>query len=315
MRNLLQRTLKDKVTCTGIGLHSGEKIKLTLCPAPEDTGIVFYRTDLPGSPAVKACLENVAHTRLATTLGKNGVVVGTVEHLLSALSGMGLDNVRVEVSGPEVPIMDGSSAPFVYLVKLAEVQVQSRYKKFLVVTKPISVGDGDKFASVAPAEELTVDYSISFDHPLIRSQSLKFHFSDLAFERELSRARTFGFLDEVEYLKKNGLARGGSLANAVVIDHFRILNQDGLRYDDEFIRHKILDLIGDISLMGAPIIGQFSVSKSGHTLNHELMTKLQATPDAWKLVEFSHPSHCRAQNVMVPAYGLMDQQSVPRAAA
>ncbi|MEW5721464.1 MAG: UDP-3-O-acyl-N-acetylglucosamine deacetylase [Thermodesulfobacteriota bacterium] len=307
MRNLLQRTIQDAVTCTGIGLHSGEKIKLTLYPAPEDSGVVIHRTDLPGSPGVKACLENVVHTRLATTLGQDGVVIGTVEHLLSTLAGLGIDNVRVEVSGPEIPVMDGSSAPFVYLLKSGGVRLQSRYKKFCLVTRPVLVQEGDKLVMVEPGREFSVHYSISFDHPLIRNQSLEFKFSDVAFERELSRARTFGFLHEVEYLKKNGFARGGSLANAVVVDRFRILNQDGLRYEDEFIRHKILDFIGDISLMGVPIIGRFTAVKSGHTLNHVLMTKLKAAAGAWRLVEFTDPSHCRAQNVMVPSWGLLDQ--------
>jgi UDP-3-O-[3-hydroxymyristoyl] N-acetylglucosamine deacetylase len=307
MRNLLQRTLKNDVTCTGIGLHSGDKIKLTLRPAPEDSGITFYRTDLPGTPSVKANLENVVHTQLATTLGRNGMAIGTVEHLLSTLTGLGIDNARIEVSGGEVPIMDGSSAPFVYLIKTAGVRTQSRFKKFCVVTRPISVKDGDKFASVEPWSEFRVDYTISFDHPLIQKQSMEFRFSDDTFVREISRARTFGFLHEVEYLKKNGFARGGSLANAVVIDRFRILNQDGLRYRDEFIRHKILDFIGDISLMGAPIIGRFKASKSGHTLNHQLMTQLKAAPDAWDLVEFTNRAHCEEANVSVPSYGLSDQ--------
>ena len=306
MRNLLQRTLKKSTSCTGIGLHTGDKIKLALHPAPEDTGIVFHRSDLPGSPAIKACLENVVHTRLATSLGIDGVSVSTVEHLLSALSGLGVDNVRVEVSGPEVPIMDGSSAPFVYLLKDVGVKTQSKYKKFLVIRQGLTATDGDKFVSVSPSREFQVQYSISFDHPMIRNQDFQFSFSDVGFERELSRARTFGFLHEVEYLKKNGFARGGSLDNAVVIDRFRILNQDGLRYQDEFIRHKVLDFIGDISLMGAPIIGKFKASKSGHTLNHALMTKLRETPEAWTMVELTSPVQCEAQNILVPSWGLQE---------
>ncbi len=309
MRNLLQRTINKSISCTGIRVHSGKKIRLTLHPASEDTGFTFVRTDIAGSPVIKACLENVVHTRLATSLGRDGVVVATVEHLLSALVGLGVDNVRIEVSGAEVPIMDGSSAPFVYLLKNVGVKSQSKYKKFYVIRKPLSVSDGDKYVTVAPANEFSIDYSISFDHPLIRNQGLSFRFSDVTFEREISRARTFGFLAEVEHLKKNGFARGGSLANCVVLDRFRILNQDGLRYKDEFIRHKVLDFIADISLMGAPIIGHFTACKSGHTLNYTLLTKLEATTDAWELVDFSHPTHFEAQNVRVPTWRLLDATS------
>ncbi len=306
MHNLLQRTLKNKISCTGIGLHSGEKIKMTMSPAPPDSGIVFVRADLPNRPEIKACLENVSHTRLATTLGRDGVMIGTVEHLLAAMAGLGVDNVRVELSGPEVPVMDGSAAPFVYLVKSAGVAAQDRFKKFILVRKPFSVSEGDKSVSVCPAKEFSVDYTIDFDHPLIQSQSLDFRFSDAAFERELSRARTFGFLHEVEYLKKNGLAQGGSLDNAIVIDRFRIMNQDGLRFQDEFIRHKVLDFIGDISLMGAPIIGRFKAVKSGHHLNNMLLTGLAANPSAWELVEFADPVECAEHNVRVPVAGWLD---------
>lgn len=304
MRNLLQRTLNTSISCTGIGLHSGEKIKMVLRPGPPDSGIVFFRTDIPKMPSIKASLENVVHTRLATTLGKNGVLVGTVEHLMATITGLGIDNLRVDLTGPEVPIMDGSSAPFVHLLKSAGVKTQSTFKKFYVIRQPLSVTEGDKYISVSPGREFSVHYAISFDHPLIQNQEMTFSFSDVAFEREISPARTFGFLHEVEYLKRNGFARGGSLANAVVIDRFRILNQDGLRYQDEFIRHKILDFIGDLSLIGAPIIGRFQASKSGHTLNHSLLTQLMAKPEAWELVQFSHPAHCAASNVTVPAWSL-----------
>jgi UDP-3-O-[3-hydroxymyristoyl] N-acetylglucosamine deacetylase len=306
MRHLLQRTIRQSISCTGIGLHCGDKIRLTLHPAPVNTGFMFYRTDLPQASGVKACPENVVHTRLATTLGRDGVVIGTVEHLLSALAGLGLDNVRVELSGPEVPIMDGSSAPFVYLLKAAGVCSQNHNKKFIIIRDSIRVGDGDKFVSVEPSREFSVDYDIAYDHPLITRQRMHFQFSDVAFERELSRARTFGFLHEVEYLKKNGFALGGSLANAVVIDDFHILNQDGLRFPDEFVRHKVLDFIGDISLMGAPIIGRFKASRSGHTLNHEMLLKIKATPEAWTLVELNHPDSCAAENIRVPSWGLVE---------
>jgi len=307
MDNLRQRTLKNEISCTGIGLHTGEKIRLTLRPAPEDNGISFVRADISGAPEVKAVLDNVVHTRLATTLGKNGVVIGTVEHLLSALSGFGVDNARIELDGPEVPIMDGSAAPFVFLLKTAGLRLQSKNKKFYVIRKPVSLSDGEKRVAVLPDRDFSINYTINFDHPLVQTQSLNFRFSVAAFEKEISRARTFGFLHEVEYLKKNGFARGGSLANAVVVDRFRVLNQDGLRYHDEFIRHKILDFIGDISLFGAPIIGRFVAVKAGHTLNHRLLTEIRANPSACELVELSHPvqrepqgGHLQAWEVLGP---------------
>lgn len=217
-----------------------------------------------------------------------------------------MDNARIELSGPEVPVMDGSAAPFVYLIRSVGVTAQSRFKKFVVIRRPLAVSDNGRFVSVAPARELSIHFTISYDHPLIRHQQLGFRFSDVAFERDLSRARTFGFLHEVEHLKKNGYARGGSLSNAVVIDGFKILNPDGLRYPDEFIRHKILDFIGDVSLMGAPIIGSFVASKSGHAMNHRMLTQLAQTPDAWSLVEFTHPAHFEAHNVSLPSWGLLD---------
>jgi UDP-3-O-[3-hydroxymyristoyl] N-acetylglucosamine deacetylase len=313
MRHLLQRTIKEPTSCTGIGLHSGEKIRLTLRPAAEDSGVTFLRTDVPGAKPIRAHLDNVVHTRLATTLGQNGISVATVEHLMAAMAGLGVDNCRVEVSGAEVPIMDGSSAPFVYLLKDAGVVPQSKYKKFYIIKKPVEVIDDNKFVRVVPDREFSVHYNISFDHPLIRSQDLDFRYDGRAFEKEISRARTFGFLHEVEYMKKNGFARGGSLSNAVVIDRFRILNKDGLRYDDEFIRHKVLDFIGDISLMGAPIIGKFTASKSGHTLNNALLNQLAADTGAWELVEISDPGQCRERNLTVPSWGLLDAPVTPAA--
>ncbi|MBW2084540.1 MAG: UDP-3-O-acyl-N-acetylglucosamine deacetylase [Deltaproteobacteria bacterium] len=283
MQNSVQRTLKKSVSCIGIGLHSGKKVNLTLHPAPEDSGIVFVRTDLNGGPAIKACLANVVHTRRATTLGKDGVTLSTVEHLLSALAGLGVDNTRIEVNSAEIPIMDGSSAPFVFLIKTAGLRRQKKTRKFYIVQESLAVSDGDKTISLAPASKFIIDYSINFNHPLLKNQSHQMCFSRPVFEKEISRARTFGFLHEVEHLKKNGFARGGSLDNAIVIDHFRILNEGGLRFETEFVRHKILDLIGDISLLGSPVIGHFNAHKSGHTLHHALLTKFMATPGAWKL--------------------------------
>ncbi|MBW1709767.1 MAG: UDP-3-O-acyl-N-acetylglucosamine deacetylase [Deltaproteobacteria bacterium] len=279
---LTQRTLKRSISCIGIGLHTGDKVHMTMHPAPEDSGITFVRTDISGRPVIKASLENVVHTRRATTLGVNGITLSTVEHLLSAFTGLGVDNVMVEVDSVEIPIMDGSAAPFVFLIKTAGLKKQNRPKKFYVIEQSIFVSDQDKYLSLEPAQELVIDFSINFDHPLLESQSYQVNLSRKIFEKEISRARTFGFLQEVEYLKKNGLARGGSLDNAIVIDHFRVLNEGGLRYEDEFVRHKILDLIGDVSLMGSPVIGRFKAHKSGHTLNHSLLARLMETPEAWR---------------------------------
>ncbi|MFH1138368.1 MAG: UDP-3-O-acyl-N-acetylglucosamine deacetylase [Pseudomonadota bacterium] len=303
MRNFQQRTIHKSISCTGIGLHSGAMVRLSLHPAPEDAGIVFIRTDLPGRPSIRACLRNVAHTRLATTLGSDGVCVSTVEHLLSALMGLGVDNVRVELSGAEVPIMDGSSQPFVHLLKTAGIRSQDKFKKFIVVKKELTVEEDDKFVTVIPDKEFSIDYMIKFEHPLIQSQGLTFRFSDLGYERELSPARTFGFLHEVEHLKKTGFARGGSLSNAVVVDRFNVLNQDGLRFEDEFIRHKVLDFIGDVSLLGAPLIGRFTACKSGHSLNHALLNKLFKTPGAWESVEISSPEQCEQKQIYAPIWG------------
>jgi UDP-3-O-[3-hydroxymyristoyl] N-acetylglucosamine deacetylase len=278
-------------------------VRLSLHPAPEDAGITFIRTDLPGRPGIKAGLENVAYTRLATTLGKDGVTVSTVEHLLSALMGLGVDNIRVELSGAEVPIMDGSSQPFVHLLKTAGIRSQGKLKKFIRVKKNLTVEDGDKYVSVSPDKEFSIDYLIKFEHPLIRSQGYKFRFSDMGYERELSPARTFGFLHEVDHLKKTGFARGGSLSNVVVVDRFNVLNQDGLRFEDEFIRHKVLDFIGDVSLLGAPLIGRFSACKSGHSLNHALLNKLCKSPETWELVEVSSPEEYEEKDIFIPGWG------------
>jgi UDP-3-O-[3-hydroxymyristoyl] N-acetylglucosamine deacetylase len=253
-----QRTLSAPISCDGIGLHSGAPVRLTLLPAPANAGIVFVRTDL------------------ATTLGKEGVRIGTVEHLMSALSGLGIDNVRVELDGPEVPIMDGSAAPFAYLIKTAGVRVLDEPKSFLVVQRPVTVSDGDKEATLSPSNRFRIDCTIDFKHPLISDQSYAMEFSDRAFSREISRARTFGFLRDVELLKKHGLAKGGSLDNAIVVDEFSILNPDGLRFPDEFVRHKILDAMGDVALFGHPVIGHLKVVKSGHALNHKLVQKVLA---------------------------------------
>ncbi|MBI3185015.1 MAG: UDP-3-O-acyl-N-acetylglucosamine deacetylase [Myxococcales bacterium] len=266
-----QRTIAETISCQGVGLHSGAQVTMRLLPAPAGHGVVFVRTDLGPPLAIKALAENVVDTSLATTLGNGGAKVGTVEHLMAALCGLGIDNVRVELDGPEVPIMDGSAGPFAYLIRTAGIRVQDEPKSFLVVKKPITVSDGDKEATLQPASRFRIDCTIDFRHPLISDQSFGLEFSDRTFIREISRARTFGFLRDVEHLRKMGLAIGGSLDNAVVVDEFSILNPDGLRFPDEFVRHKVLDAMGDLALFGRPVIGHLKVLKSGHALNHRLV--------------------------------------------
>ncbi len=280
-----QRTIEKAVSCEGVGLHSGARVNLTLRPAPADHGVVFVRMDLPAPVAIPAVAQSVVDTSsLATTLGKDGVRVGTVEHLLAALAGLGIDNVRIEVDGPEVPIMDGSAAPFVALVQSAGVLVQAEPKSFLVIKKTVSVVEGDKEATLTPSSRFKVDCTIDFKHPLISDQRYELEFSDTAFSKEISRARTFGFLRDVEMLKKVGLAKGGSLENAIVVDEFSILNPDGLRFPDEFVRHKILDAFGDMSLFGRPVIGHLKVHKTGHALNHKLVQKVLSDPSQYVVV-------------------------------
>jgi UDP-3-O-[3-hydroxymyristoyl] N-acetylglucosamine deacetylase len=280
-----QRTISEPVTCQGVGLHSGELVTLTLRPAPAHHGIVFIRTDTPRPVSIPALAEYVVDTALATTLGKDGVKVGTVEHLLSALAGLGIDNVRVELDGPEVPVMDGSAAHFVQMVTSAGVCVLEAPRSYLVIKKPVTVAEGDKEAALAPDRRFRVSCTIDFQHPLISSQSFEPDLCARGFSGEISRARTFGFLRDVEMLKKLGLARGGSLENAIVVDESSILNPGGLRFPDEFVRHKILDAIGDVSLFGRPVIGHLKVFKTGHALNHKLVQKVLADPSCYELIQ------------------------------
>jgi UDP-3-O-[3-hydroxymyristoyl] N-acetylglucosamine deacetylase len=301
-----QRTLVQPVSCIGIGLHSGKRVNLTMKPAPPNAGITFVRTDLPGRPEILATVENVVDTRLATTLGRNGTRVSTVEHLLAALAGMGIDNAEIELDAPEVPIMDGSAAPFIFLLKTVGTRVQAAAKTFIIVRKALRLTEEDKSLAISPARELKITFSISFDHPLLHQQRYTLSFSDRAFEREISRARTFGFLHEVEAMQRRGFALGGSLENAVVVDRFRILNEDGLRYRDEFVRHKILDLVGDVALLGKPIIGHLKADRSGHSLNHGFLRKLLATPSAWELYEAEVSPEPARSEVRLPAFGLLD---------
>lgn len=249
-------------------------MNLTLRPAPPGHGVVFVRTDLSAPITIPARAEYVVDTALATTIGRSSIRVGTVEHVLAALSGLGVDNARIELDGPEVPIMDGSAAPFTYLIRTAGIRIQSEPKSFLVIRKPVSVVEGEKEASLRPSSRYKIDCTIDFRHPLISDQSFAMEFSDRVFTREIARARTFGFLRDVEMLQKVGLAKGGSLDNAIVVDEFAILNPDGLRFPDEFVRHKVLDAMGDLALFGYPVIGHLSVVKAGHALHHRLLLKV-----------------------------------------
>ena len=281
-----QRTLKNIIRATGVGLHSGEKVYLTLKPAPVDTGVVFCRTDLDPVVEIPARAENVGETLLSTTLVKNGVKVATVEHLLSALAGLGIDNCFVELSAAEVPIMDGSAGPFVFLIQSAGIEEQQAAKQFIRIKREVTVVEDDKKATFLPFDGFKVTFSIDFDHPVFkgRSQETTVDFSSTSFVKEVSRARTFGFMRDIEKLRAMNLALGGSVDNAIVVDDFKILNEDGLRYDDEFVKHKVLDAIGDLYLLGKSLVGEFRGHKSGHGLNNKLLRELLAQKDAWEVV-------------------------------
>ncbi len=283
-----QRTLKNVIRATGVGLHTGEKVYLTLLPAAPDTGIVFRRVDLDEPVEIRAHPENVGDTQLSTCLVKDDVRVSTVEHLLSAMAGLGIDNAIVELSAPEVPIMDGSAGPFVFLIQSAGIQEQDAPKRFIRIKKPIRVEDGDRWVDFEPFDGFKVSFAIEFDHPVFKEgeQKASVDFSSTCFVKEVSRARTFGFMREIEALQQRKLALGGSLDNAIVVDDYRILNEDGLRYRDEFVKHKILDAIGDLYLLGHSLIGAFSGFKSGHALNNQLLRTLLSDASAWEEVTF-----------------------------
>lgn len=285
---LRQRTLKNIIRATGVGLHTGEKVYLTLRPAAVDTGIVFRRVDLPQPVDIKAEPHNVGETRLSSTLVQNGVKVSTVEHLMSALAGLGIDNAYIDLTAPEVPIMDGSASPFVFLLQSAGIEEQSAPKKFIRIKKTVEAKEGDKWVRFDPHPGFKLDLTIAFDHPVLSNsaQSVSVDFANTSFVKEVARARTFGFMHEVEAMRSQGLALGGSLDNAIVMDEFRVLNSDGLRYEDEFVKHKILDAIGDLYLLGHPLIGAFSGYKSGHALNNRLLRNLLADAEAWEFVSF-----------------------------
>ena len=287
---LRQRTLKSVVKATGVGLHSGVKVSLVLRPAQADTGVVFRRVDLTPPVDLKADALGVGDTRLASCLERDDVKVATVEHLMSALAGLGIDNIYVDVDAAELPIMDGSAAPFVFLLQSAGIEEQKAAKKFLRVKKTVEVRDGDKWAKLSPYDGFSIDFSIVFNHPAMDRAASRAHvdFADQSYLREVARARTFGFMQDVESLRDQGLALGGSLENAIVMDEYRVLNSDGLRYADEFVKHKILDAIGDLYLAGRPLLGAFSAHKSGHALNNQLLRALLADASAWEVVSFQN---------------------------
>jgi UDP-3-O-[3-hydroxymyristoyl] N-acetylglucosamine deacetylase len=282
-----QRTLKNSIRATGVGLHTGAKVYITLRPAPADTGIVFRRVDMVPAVEVPAHVAHVGDTRLSTTLVRDGVRVSTVEHLLAALSGLEIDNAWIDLTAAEVPIMDGSAGPFVFLLQSAGIQLQTASRRYLRILQPVAVSEADKWASLLPYAGYRVSFSIEFDHPVFRHRSASacFDRQHSSFVKDLSRARTFGFMHEVEYLRAHGLALGGGMHNAIVVDDYRILNSGGLRYEDEFVKHKILDAMGDIHLLGHPLLGEFRAHKSGHALNNALLRQLLDTPGAWDLVE------------------------------
>ena len=287
-----QQTLKNVIRATGVGLHTGEKIYLTLRPAPVDTGIVFVRVDVEPAVEIPATTDYVGDTTLATTIMRDGHRISTIEHLMSAFSGLSIDNAYVEVSGPEMPIMDGSAATFVFLIQSAGIEEQNALKKFIKIIKPVQVNDEEstrsyhQSATIQPYNGFKVSHTIVYDNAVIKEQQASVDFSMTSFVKEVSRARTFGLMQEFEHLRERNLAQGGSLDNAVVVDDYRILNDDGLRHEDEFVRHKILDAIGDLYLLGHNIIGEFVGYKSGHTENHALRKKLLLQTDAWEIVTF-----------------------------
>lgn len=280
---MLQKTLKNRVSCRGVGLHSGATVTMTLAPAEAGQGIVFRRIDLPGAPEIAARYDRVEDTRMCTQIGDgNGVRIGTIEHLMAAFAGLGVDNAIVELDGPEVPVMDGSSAPFVFLIECAGLDEQSAQRRVLRVLETVEIVEGDKRVSFGPSDVFSVAFEIDFDSAAVARQEIAYDVVEGVFKREFARARTFGFAEQVEQLRSIGLIRGGSLENAVVVEGDKILNEGGLRYDDEFVRHKVLDSIGDLYL-GGPILGAFVGVKSGHDLNNKLLRKLMATPSAWRL--------------------------------
>ena len=288
-----QRTPKKVIQATGVGLHSGEKVLLTLRPAPINSGIIFRRIDLDPVVEIPASADSVCDTTLCTSLEKNGVKVATIEHLMSALAGLGIDNAYIDINAAEVPIMDGSAAPFVFLIQSAGIEKQAAAKRFIRILKPIRVEDGDKFVQFTPYDGFKISFVIDFEHPVFNSrpQQAVFDFSATSYVKEVCRARTFGFLSDYEKLRECNLAKGGSLDNAIVVDDYRIINEEGLRFSDEFVKHKVLDAIGDLSLLGSSLIGAFEGHKSGHELNNRLLRALMVQQDAWEYTYFDSESY------------------------
>ncbi|NDE00579.1 MAG: UDP-3-O-acyl-N-acetylglucosamine deacetylase [Gammaproteobacteria bacterium] len=297
-----QRTLKNIIRASGVGLHTGKRILMTVRPAGPDTGIVFRRTDLASPVDIPARAENVGETMLGTSLVKGDVKVSTVEHLLSAFAGLGIDNAVVELSGPEVPIMDGSAGPFVFLLQSAGIEQQRAPKRFIRIRKTVRLEDGDKWAQFDPFDGFKVNFEIEFNHPIFkrRAQRASMDFSTTSFLKEISRARTFGFMRDLETMRARNLALGGNLDNAIVLDDSKVLNEGGLRYEDEFVKHKILDAIGDLYLLGYSLIGEFSGFKSGHGLNNRLLRALLADTEAWEAVVFERPEDTPISYVRAP---------------
>lgn len=282
-----QRTIRQEITGSGIGVHSGKQCTIVLRPASVGTGIVFRRTDLPNQPEIQARAQYVNDTMMCTAMQVDGVRVATVEHLMSSLQGLGIDNLYIDMDSAEVPIMDGSSAPFVYLIQQAGIREQDAAKRFMEINEPIEVRDGDKWARLIPFKGFRLDFTINFNHPVFRHRNdhVRLDFSTQRYIRDISRARTFGFLRDIEYLQSNGLGLGGNLDNAVVVDDYRIVNENGLRFDDEFVRHKLLDAMGDLYMLGAPLIGWYQGYKSGHGLNNELCRAVQQATESWSWTE------------------------------
>jgi len=282
---IFQRSIKNEVSAVGVGLHSGKKVRIVLKPTKENSGIIFKRTDIKIPVEIKVEPQAVKETRLSSTIGKDKFKISTVEHLMSALSASGIDNILIEVDGSEIPIMDGSSIPFIYLINSAMIYEQSKLKKFAVIKDLIKVEEGEKFAKFEPYNGFLVDFTIDFPHPAFKEENSRvaIDFFKDSYVNYISRARTFGFMQEVEYLRSNGLARGGSLDNAIVLDEYKILNDEGLRYSDEFVRHKILDAIGDLYMIGMPIIGKFTAYKSGHELNNKLLRLMLKQKSKWAI--------------------------------
>jgi UDP-3-O-[3-hydroxymyristoyl] N-acetylglucosamine deacetylase len=298
----LQQTLKDKLEFSGVGLHSGKTITMTIRPAEAETGIVFHRVDLNPPVSIEAIAANVVNTRLSTTIGKDGAAVSTIEHLMAALYGCGMDNAHIDIDGQEVPIMDCSAAPFITALEKAGTKILSRPRKYLVVKKAVTIVDGDKKVTITPSRYFRISFDMRFNHPVVSNQFKSMKFDEDTFGTEYAPARTFGFLAEVETLKANGLARGGSLENAVVIGDEGILNEEGLRFEDEFVRHKILDSTGDFYLAGYRILGHIKAFKSGHDLNHKAVTELLAKKECWNLVDYTKADDSSAAHL--PLSGL-----------